>query len=67
MGNGFELKEGRSGLNIWKKFFTFTGTSCPEKFWMLRLWKCSKPGWTGLGANWSIGRCPHPWQRCHTE
>jgi len=23
-------------------------------------WKCSRPGWTGLQANWSSGRCPLP-------
>jgi len=23
-------------------------------------WKCSRPGWMGLWATWSSGRCPCP-------
>jgi len=25
-------------------------------------WQCSRPGWMGLWATWSGGRCPCPWQ-----
>ena len=39
-----------------------TGTGCPEKLWMPPPWACSSPGWTGLWATWSSGRCPCPWQ-----
>jgi len=39
-----------------------TGTGCPEKLWMPPPWKCSRPGWMGLWATWSSGRCPCPWQ-----
>jgi len=24
-------------------------------------WKCSRPGWMGLWATWSSGRCPCLW------
>ena len=44
-----------------------TGTGCPEKLWMSHTWKCSRPGWMGLGATWSSGRCPCPWQRVVTR
>lgn len=26
-------------------------------------WKCPRPGWRGLGAPCSRGRCPCPWQK----
>ena len=38
------------------------GTDCPEKLWLPPPWQCSRPGWTGLWATWSGGRCPCPWQ-----
>jgi len=24
----------------------------------------SVPGWMGLWASWSSGKCPRPWQEC---
>lgn len=27
------------------------------------LLKCSRAGWTWLGASWGSGRCPRPWQQ----
>ena len=39
-----------------------TGRGFPEKLWMFAFWKCSRPGWMGLWATWSSGRCPCPWQ-----
>ena len=64
-GNAFKLKEGGFRLDIgilvrhsllggWKG----TGTGCPEKLGMPHPWKCSRPGWMGLGATSSGGRCP---------
>ena len=29
-----------------------------EKLWLSQPWKCSRPGWMGLGAKWSSGICP---------
>jgi len=31
--------------------------------WVTPPWRCSRPGWMGLWATWSSGRCPCPWQR----
>jgi len=39
-----------------------TGTGCPEKLWLPAPWQCSRPGWMGLWATWSSGRCPCWWQ-----
>jgi len=64
--NGFKLKEGRFRLDIRKKLFTLRmlrhRRGCPEKLWLPHPWKCSRPGWMGLGATWSSGRCPCLWQ-----
>jgi len=38
------------------------GTGCPERLWMLPLWRHSRPGWIGLWATWSSGKCPCLWQ-----
>lgn len=42
-----------------------TSTSYPEKLWMLRLWRDSRPGriglwaaWSGVGTGWSLGSLP---------
>ena len=35
-----------------------TGTGCPMRLWMSPPWKYSRPGWMGLWAIWSRGRCP---------
>ncbi|XP_069712704.1 zinc finger protein 638 isoform X2 [Phaenicophaeus curvirostris] len=35
--------------------------SCPEQWWLLHLWRGSRPGWMGLGDTRSSGRCPCPW------
>ena len=40
---------------------------CPEKLWMPPHRKCSRPGWRGLWATWSSGRCPCPWQGVGTR
>ena len=31
--------------------------------WLPHPWQCSRPGWMGLWATWSGGRCPCPGQR----
>jgi len=36
--------------------------SFPEKLWLPPPWQCSRPGWMGLWAAWSGGRCPCLWQ-----
>ena len=38
------------------------GTGCPEKLWLPPPWQCSRPGWMGLWATLSSGRCPWSWQ-----
>lgn len=48
---------GRSSL-VWR--WWDTGTGYPEKLWMTLSWQSSGPGWTGLWATWSTGRCPSP-------
>ena len=32
--------------------------TCPARLWMTLPWKHSRPGWMGLWATWSRGRCP---------
>ena len=34
-----------------------SGTGCPVRLWMSQPWKHSRPGWMGLWATWSRGRC----------
>jgi len=50
---------GRNSL-LWGWWGPATG--CPEKLWLPPPWQCSRPGWSGLWAAWSGGRCPCPWQ-----
>jgi len=50
----FKLK-GSFRLGIRKKFLMMrvvrhSGTGHPEKLWMPRPWRCSRPGWMGLWA-----------------
>jgi len=39
-----------------------TATGNIIHFWVVFFWKCSRPGWMGLWAAWSSGRCPCPWR-----
>lgn len=60
--SGFKLKEGRFRLGIEKIFFTLRmvrhwGADCPERWWMLRPWRQSRSGCTGLWATRSTCRC----------
>lgn len=48
--NGFKLVEGRFKWDIRKQLFTqrHQVLGCPEKFWTLHPWRCSRAGWIGL-------------------
>ena len=39
-----------------------TGTGCPEKLWVPRPWKCSRPVWVGPWAPWAGGVQPCLWE-----
>lgn len=62
--DSFELKEWRFRIDIRKKLFKIRVV----KYWhslvreLWTLWKCSRPSWMQLGATWSNGNCPCPWQ-----
>jgi len=36
-------------------------TGCPERLWMPRPWRCSRPGWMGPWAAWSSITCGGWW------
>jgi len=38
-----------------------SGTGCPGRFWMPRIWRCSGLGWMGPWAAWSIIRYEGCW------
>ena len=61
----FKLKEGRCRLDVRGKFFTGRAVrhwqSCPERLWMPRPWRCSRPGWMGSQAAWA-GAHSSSWQ-----
>ena len=63
-GNGFKPKMGRPGIR--KKSFTVRVARhwhrLPREAVAAPSLKYSRAGWTGLGATWSSGRCPCPWQ-----
>lgn len=54
-------------LDIGKGFFPVwqgAGMGFPEEPWLPHPWNCLRPGWTGLGASWDLGKCgkiPDPW------
>ena len=64
------IPERQSSSVIYHSVMTFcimwgwwdTGTGCPVKLWMPPPWKHSRPGWVGLWATWSRGRCPSHFQ-----
>jgi len=64
-GNGFKLKEGRFRLDagesslLWEWWGAATGY--PERLWMPRPWRCSRPGWMGTWAAWSSITCRGWW------
>ena len=59
-----DQKLGRNSL-LWG--LRDTGTGWPGKLWLHPPWQCSRPGWMGLWATWSSGRCPCPWQGAWNE
>jgi len=64
--NSFRLKEGRFRLDIRKKFLIMRvvryGNRLPREAVDAPPLKCSRPGWMGLRATWSSGKCPCSWQ-----
>ena len=36
-------------------------TGCPERLWMPRPWRCSRPGWMGPWAAWPSIKCGGRW------
>lgn len=44
-----------SSIPCWVRMANGRCQQHPEKLWMPRTWKCSRPGWVGFWATWSSG------------
>ena len=47
------ILEGKRVVRCW--------AGCPERLWMPRTWRCSRPGWMGPWAAWSSIKCRRWW------
>uniref|UniRef100_A0A8C3E2G2 Uncharacterized protein n=1 Tax=Corvus moneduloides TaxID=1196302 RepID=A0A8C3E2G2_CORMO len=67
-GQWLPTARGQGEMGYWEEVLPCrvvgTNRGFPEKLWLPHPWKCQRPGWTGLGATWSNGKCPCPWQGC---
>lgn len=66
MGNGFQIKEGRLRLHVWKKCFSLSVVRQWHRLpqlWMPQSCRCLRPCRMGSQTAWSSRRCPCPWQK----